>query len=368
MNLPQSIQPVDATHVLYRGRRLVYFGGCDYYRLTRHPHLLKAHAQAVARDGLGTGASRMTTGNHPTHDALEAVLKKFFDCESATVIGDGYLANIALGQALGSGAKAFDALLIDEYAHLSLRDAAKFVGCPVVTYRHCDGDDLAKRLAKRKNDRQILLLTDGVFGATGRITPIANLAKVLPHGSVVWVDDAHGAGVLGDRLRGTVEHVAPSGFKGRELIQSTTLSKAFGSYGGAILGPTWLRKSLLDSNRVVTGSSSLPAAYAAAAQTALGLLRTRPGLAKRLQRNTVFVKDTLRESGLAIDASVFPVVSLNCPAPKEATVLRRRLLANGIYPSCIRYPSDKAEAFYRFAISSEHTRAQLEKLAEALCP
>ena len=171
MNLPQSIQPVDAKHVRYRGRRLVYFGGCDYYRLTRHPHLLKAHAQAVARDGLGTGASRMTTGNHPTHDALEAVLKKFFDCESATVIGDGYLANIALGQALGSGAKAFDALFIDEYAHLSLRDAAKFVGCPVVTYRHCDGDDLAKRLAKRKNDRQILLLTDGVFGATGRITP-----------------------------------------------------------------------------------------------------------------------------------------------------------------------------------------------------
>ncbi|MED5494870.1 MAG: aminotransferase class I/II-fold pyridoxal phosphate-dependent enzyme, partial [Verrucomicrobiota bacterium] len=136
-------------------------------------------------------------------------------------MGDGYLANIALGQARGSGAKAFDALFIDEYAHLSLRDAAKFVGCPVVTYRHCDGDDLAKRLAKRKTDRQILLLTDGVFGATGRITPSANLAKVLPRGSVVWVDDAHGAGVLGDRLRGTVEHVAPSGFKGRELIQST---------------------------------------------------------------------------------------------------------------------------------------------------
>jgi len=99
VKLPQSIQPVDATHVRYRGRRLVYFGGCDYYQLTRHPHLLKAHAQAVARDGLGTGASRMTTGNHPVHYALEAVLKKFFDCESATVIGDGYLTNIALGQA-----------------------------------------------------------------------------------------------------------------------------------------------------------------------------------------------------------------------------------------------------------------------------
>ena len=266
------------------------------------------------------------------------------------------------------GAKAFDALFIDEHAHLSLRDAAKFVGCPVVTYRHCDADDLAKRLAKRKNTRRILLLTDGVFGATGRIAPIANLAKVLPRGSAVWVDDAHGAGVLGDRLRGTVEHVSPAGVKGLELIQSTTLSKAFGSYGGAILGPFWLRESLLDGNRVVTSSSSLPAAYAVAAQTALGLLRSRPGVAERLQRNTAFVKDTLRESGLALDDSVFPVVNLDCTAPKNATVLRRRLLANGIYPSCIRYPSDKAGAFYRFAISSEHTRAQLEQLAGALCP
>jgi len=310
----------------------------------------------------------MTTGNHPAHDALEAELKKFFASETATVIGDGYLANIALGQALGSGAKAFDVLFIDEHAHLSLRDAAKFVGCQVVTYRHCDAADLAKRLAKGKNAWQVLLLTDGVFGATGRIASIASLAKVLPRGSTLWVDDAHGAGVLGDRLRGTAEHVALDGLKGRELIQSTTLSKAFGSYGGAILGPAWLRESLLDGNRVVTGSSSLPAAYAAAAQTALGLLRTRPGLAKRLQRNTAFVKDALRGNGLAIDDSVFPVVSLDCPVSKDATVLRRRLLANGIYPSCIRYPSNKAGAFYRFAISSEHTRAQLERLVDTLRP
>ena len=99
MSLPEAIQPDDATHVLFRGRRLIYFGGCDYYRLARHPKLLKAHAQAAASDGLGTGASRMTTGNHPAHDELEKSLVKFFGSETTTVIADGYLANIALGQA-----------------------------------------------------------------------------------------------------------------------------------------------------------------------------------------------------------------------------------------------------------------------------
>ena len=366
MSLPPSIQPVDATHVRYRGQRLVYYGGCDYYRLARHPKLLKAHSTAAARDGLGTGASRMTTGNHPAHDALEAELKRFFGCQTATVIGDGYLANIALGQALGACPKPFDAVFIDEHAHVSLRDAAEFMDCPVVTYRHCDADDLAKRLAKRQNVCRALLVTDGVFGATGRLTPVEELSQRLPRGSVIWIDDAHGAGVLGEQLRGTPEHAAPNGLRGREFVQSTTLSKAFGSYGGAILGPQWLRKSLLNGNRVFTGSSSLPAGFATAAREALRLLRDRPGLVKRLRSNAAFVKKRLEQHGLPVDSSTFPVVSLDCPQAKQAASLRRRLLANGIYPSCIRYPSEKQGAFYRFAISSENTRPQLVQLVEAL--
>ena len=157
-------------------------------------------------------------------------------------------------------------------------------------------------------------------------------------------------------------------FYGLHPYRVRHLLDRYGSLISEVLAMAEDRPELLEPITEAPVYLKVEAAYAAAAKTALGLLRTRPGLAKRLQRNTVFVKDTLRESGLAINASVFPVVSLNCPSPKEATVLRRRLLANGIYPSCIRYPSDKADAFYRFAISSEHTRAQLEKLAEALCP
>ena len=99
MSLRGAIEPDGATHVRWRGRRLVYFGGCDYYRLAQHPTLLKAHSRAAARDGLGTGASRMTTGNHPSHSELESALVKFFGSETATVVGNGYLANLALGQA-----------------------------------------------------------------------------------------------------------------------------------------------------------------------------------------------------------------------------------------------------------------------------
>ena len=360
MSLPEAIQPDDATHVRHHGKRLIYFGGCDYYRLAHHPKLLKAHSQAAARDGLGTGASRMTTGNHPAHDELEKSLVNFFGYETATVVGNGYLANIALGQAANG---RFDAAFIDENSHMSLRDAAQFLGCPVMRYRHCDADDLARRVSRRRAARRVLLMTDGVFGATGRIAPVASLAKRLPRPATLWIDDAHGVGVLGDRLRGTVEQC---GLGGRRVIQSIVFSKALGSFGGAILGPRWLRAALLDDNPVVTGSSSLPAGLARATLASLELLRTRPGLAKRLRRNTAFVKGKLLAAGLPVGDPAFPVISLECPAKKTAASRRRQLLANGIYPSCIRYPTGSEGAFYRFAISSEHTREQLERLVTAL--
>ncbi len=169
--------------------------------------------------------------------------------------------------------------------------------------------------------------------------------------------------MLGERLRGTAEQC---GLGGRRVIQSITFSKALGSFGGAILGPRWLRAALLDGNNVVTGSSSLPAGLAKATLASLELLRTRPALAKRLRRNTAFVKAKLLAAGLRIGDLAFPVFSLDCPEKKAAMVLSHRLLATGIYPSCIRYPTGSEWAFYRFAISSEHTREQLEQLVAAL--
>jgi 7-keto-8-aminopelargonate synthetase-like enzyme len=122
---------------------------------------------------------------------------------------------------------------------------------------------------------------------------------------------------------------------------------------------------LLDGNHVVTGSSSLPSGLAKATLASLGLMRARPGLAKRLRRNTAFVKERLLADGLPVGDLAFPVFSLECPGNKAAS-MRRRLLAAGVYPSCIRYPTGSEGAFYRFAISSEHTRAQLERLVAVL--
>jgi 7-keto-8-aminopelargonate synthetase-like enzyme len=327
VSLPEAIQPDGATHVRYRGRRLIYFGGCDYYRLAHHPKLLKAHAQAAARDGLGTGASRMTIGNQPGARQTRNVAGEVFRQRNR---------------------------------HCCRRRLPR-------QYRAWPGGQRpVRRGVHRRAAKRVLLMTDGVFGATGRVAPVGDLAKRLARSATLWIDDAHGAGVLGvlgERLRGTAEQC---GLGGRRVIQSITFSKAFGSFGGAILGPRWLRSALLDGNNVVTGSSSLPAGLAKAMLASLELLRTRPALAKRLRRNTTFVKAKLLAAGQPSGDSAFPVFGLDCPEKKAAMVLSHRLLATGIYPSCIRYPTGSEWAFYRFAISSEHTREQLEHLVAAL--
>jgi len=98
--LPDAIEPVDLTHVRVGGRQLVYFGGCDYYRLSLHPGMIRAHNQAADKDGLSIAASRMTTGNHPAHIKLEDTLANFFGAATATVVSSGYLTNLAVGHSV----------------------------------------------------------------------------------------------------------------------------------------------------------------------------------------------------------------------------------------------------------------------------
>src|SRR4051812_15961657 len=122
----EPLQQVDRVFVRYAGRKLLYFGGCDYYRLSSHPEILKALQTALRKYGLSTAASRKTTGNHPLYEELEQDLAKFFGAPRAVLLSSGYLANIAFAQALRG---RYDRILLDGRSHDSLREAARIVGC-----------------------------------------------------------------------------------------------------------------------------------------------------------------------------------------------------------------------------------------------
>jgi 7-keto-8-aminopelargonate synthetase-like enzyme len=360
VNLPEPLQQIDRTYVRVGKHKLSYFAGCDYFRLASHPKVVRALNDGVKKFGLNVAASRMTTGNHQLYAQVEKSLAQFFGSENAVLVSTGYLTNIVAAQALGGD---FSHALIDEKAHPSLVDAARFLDCPIVKFKHRDTKDLTRHVSRIGKNTKPILLTDGVFSHDGSIAPLKPYLKILPHNSTLLVDDAHGAGTLGKTGKGTVELEAISR---KQIIQTTTLSKAFGTYGGVILCSQPLREKILSRSGMFVGSTPLPLPLANAALASIKILRTDKTLRRRLNQNIGFVKGELRKTGSEISAARSPIIAVFPKSDFEAEDLKMRCVKNGIFPSFIKYHGGPENGYFRFALSSEHSRKQLNALLNAI--
>jgi 7-keto-8-aminopelargonate synthetase-like enzyme len=359
-SLPEPVRRLDATRVLWRGRRLVFFGGCDYFRLARHPALVRAMAAAAAAHGLNVAASRTTTGNHALYGRLEAALARFFGAESALLVASGYVAGVAAAQAL---AGEFTHVLLDERAHVCLADAAECFDAPVRRFAHRDVNAVTRLAGKLGPRARPVLLTDGLCAHDGGVAPLAEYLRVLPGRSWLLVDDAHGAGVVGATGQGSLEH---AGIGRERVIQCVTLSKAFGVYGGAVLGSRQLRERIIRRSRLFAGNTPLPPPLAGAALKSVALLARGQSLRTRLRANAAWLKSRLADHPLAVADTPGPIVAVLTRTEGEARTLSRALLRAGILPPRLRYPGSPAGGYFRFVISSEHTAAQLSRLAAVL--
>jgi len=257
----------------------------------------------------------------------------------------------------------FSHVLIDEQAHPSLKDAARFFECPIISFKHCDPEALCQALARLGQKPRPILLTDGMFSGNGEIAPLGAYFQRLPRNAFILVDDAHGAGVLGRTGKGTPEE---EGVSEERVIQTITLSKAFGVYGGAILCGGALRAQLVRRSPMFAGCTPLPLPLAAAARKAVSILKRDSGFRRRLRRNVDYVKSKLRQKNIPAPATPAPIISLVPGPPAEAAAQRKRLLANKVFPSFIRYPGGPEKGHFRFVLSSEHSQTQLDALLAAL--
>ena len=358
----EPLQQVDRVFVRWRGRRLLYFAGCDYYRLATHPRVLAAVRRGLKEFGLNVASSRKTTGNHALYELLERELARFFRVEQAVLVDNGYLTNLAVAQAFKG---EFTHALIDSRAHGCLADAAVLLGAKVVSFAHRDAADYERQLHRLGAGARPIVLTDGMFAHDGSVAPLDRYLAALPANGVLLVDDAHGAGVLGKAGQGTPSHF---GLRDARLIQTITLSKAFGAFGGAILGPRAVAEAILAKSRSFTGATPMPLPIAAGALESLRVFLANPQLQSRLHANVLWVWERLRAAGVQLPDQPGPVLPVAPASPLAAKHLKRRLLAAGIFPPLIRYPGGPEGGYFRLVISSQHTRPQLAKLVAALSP
>ncbi len=361
MREPPILEPTDITRVWHRGRRLSYFAGSDYFRLSWHETVRSAVAEAARNAGINAAASRLTTGNLPIYCELEQALGRYFRGGTATLTSSGYAAPLVAAQAL---AAHHTHVLIDARAHACLVDAARLTGLPTRPFLHRDPASLATALRRCGRAARALVLTDGLFPPAGNPAPIRDLCDVVPPPHTLLVDDAHGVGVLGRRGRGTVEW---SGVPLRRVVLTCTLSKALGAYGGVVLGPRSLRAAVLERSGLFTGNTVLPPPIAAGALAALTVLeREGPARRARLEANVQNARAAFSDAGLAVPAGPAPTFVVALPSERDNRRLEKALLDAGIYPSLIRYPNGPCDRFFRFAVSSEHTVAEVEALRRVL--
>ena len=354
------LQQVDRTYVLYRDRKLIYFGGCDYFRLSSHPAVVKAIHSGLKKYGLSVAASRKTTGNHSLHEKLEERLAGFFGAPDAVLLSNGYATNLVLAQAL---AGKFSHALIDERAHGSLVDAAVFFDCPIIRFPYRDAAAVTRIVQRIGQQSRPVLLTDGMFSHDGELAPVNAYLRGLPRDAAILLDDAHGAGTLGKTGKGTVEQ---PGVRSNRIIQTISLSKAFGVYGGAVLGQRSLCNRIRERSHLFGGNTPLPLPLVNAALRAVRIVKSDKSLRLRLERNVRYVKGELCRTGFAIADTPSPIISVVPRRARDVLRLSKSLLARQIYPSFIRYPVSAVSGYFRFAISSEHSLEQLENLVRVL--
>jgi 8-amino-7-oxononanoate synthase len=339
------------------GRRLLSFSCNDYLNLSHHPALKSAATAAIGQYGVGAGASRLVTGNHPLFRELEERLARLKGTEAACVFGSGYLANAGIVPALAGGP---DLILIDELAHACLWAGTQLSRARTFIYRHNDvGHAKALLSENRARVRNALLVTDGVFSMDGDLAPLQQLAALCAaFDTWLMTDDAHGLGVIGNG-RGSA---FAAGGGALVPLQMGTLSKAIGSYGGYLCASRPVIDLMKTRARTLIYSTALPPAMAAAAIAALTINESEPGLtSKPLAKARAFT------SRLGLPEAQSPIVPLVLGEPEAALQASNKLAEEGFLVTPIRPPTvPVGTARLRFAFTARHSDEEVARLADAV--
>ena len=355
------LESESAAESRFDGKEVINLASNNYLGLTTHPKLREAALEAVRKFGVGSGAVRTVSGTMSLHMQLEERIAAFKNVEACVVFQSGFAANAGTVSAI-LGPE--DHIVSDELNHASIIDGCRLSRAKIHVFPHKDAAAAEKILAELDGSAgRKLLITDGVFSMDGDIGPLPALCESAErHGAIMMVDDAHSSGVLGRNGRGTIDHF---NVHGRVQVQVGTLSKAIGVLGGYVCGSRDLIDFLYHRARPFLFSTSHPPAVAAACLAAFDVLEQEPERIARLWENTKYFKAGLASAGLNTGASETPITPVIAGEARVAHELSRALFEEGVLATGIGFPIvPKGKARVRTIVTSEHTRAELDRALE----
>lgn len=350
-----------AEHIVANQIPYLSFCSNDYLGLANHPDLISAMQKAASDSGVGSGASNLITGHHRYHDALEKQLAQFVGLPAALLFSTGYMANIGV---IGALMGRHDAVFADKLNHACLNDGAYFSHAEFQRFPHNDVDAL-EQLLQASTAKHKLIAADAVFSMDGDIAPISQyLALCEKYDAYLYIDDAHGFGVLGEHGQGSLSHF---NLKSPRIIMMATLGKAAGVAGAFVAGEQVVIDYLIQKAKSYVYSTPAPPALSATLTASVQLIEQGDDLRANLNHLIAYLKNNLKLNKWQLLASDTPIQPLIVGGNLEALALSEYLQTCGILVPAIRPPTvPVGTARLRISLSAAHTLEDVKKLVLAI--
>ena len=316
------------------GKPTIMLSANNYLNLTTHPKVMGAMIDATKKYGAGSGSVRAIAGTMDIHLEAERKVAEFKKVEAALIYSAGYTVNVGLIPTLVTGKD--DVIISDELNHGSIIDGVRLTKANRAVYAHNDMGELEAVLKANKDATRKLIITDGVFSMDGDIAPLDQIDKLAKeHGAMVYVDDCHGEGVLGETGAGIVDHF---GLQGSIDFETGSFSKALGVQGGILAGTEMTRTHALNHSRSWLLSGSQPPGVAAAQKAAVEVLMEEPEHHRKLWQNTDYFRNELQSMGFDTGVSTTPIIPVMCGESSVAKEFTAQLANEGVMAGAIVFP------------------------------
>jgi glycine C-acetyltransferase len=346
------------------GEKVLNFCANNYLGLSSHPEVVQAAKDTMDTHGFGMSSVRFICGTQDIHKTLEQKIADFYGTEDTILYAAAFDANGGVFEPLlGEN----DAIISDSLNHASIIDGVRLCKAARYRYENSNMDDLEQQLIKANEAgaRFKIIVTDGVFSMDGLVAPLDKICDLADkYDAMVMVDECHAAGFIGATGKGTLE---AKGVMGRVDIITGTLGKAL---GGAMGGYTTAKKEIIEllrqRSRPYLFSNSLAPAIVGASIKVFELLEKDTSLRDKLEWNTNYFKQGMKEAGFDIidgDSAIVPVMLYDA---KLAQNMANELLKEGIYVIGFFFPVvPKEKARIRVQLSAAHSKEHLDKAISA---
>jgi 8-amino-7-oxononanoate synthase len=357
----RTLASPQSPHIIVDGTAYLAFSSNDYLGLANHPQLISALQQGAQQWGVGAGAAHLVNGHFDAHHQLEQQLANFVGKPTALLFSTGYMANLGVVQALVGKA---DTVFADKLNHASLNEAMLLSRATVRRYRHGDMAHLSQLLAQTQSGRK-LIITDAVFSMDGDIAPLRELLALCEqYEAWLYVDDAHGFGVLGAQGRGSLAHF---GINSERIIYMATLGKAAGVSGAFVATEQVVIDTLVNHAHSYVYTTATPPALSVALLQSLKLIAQGEELRIHLKRLIAQLRNGLSDLPWQLMPSDTAIQPLLIGENQHALRLSEKLRERGIWVAAIRPPTvPQGTARLRITLSAAHSEVDVDKLIGAL--